>query len=388
MRSIKNLYKNFESSQIVLLFSVWKIYILIFGFLSVFLLPIHSSHFFGGGLGNYLQNPLFWGWANFDGEHYLSIAQKGYKNLEHSFFPAYPLLIKYLTRPFGLSDQNVIFIGVLVSNLSLAGSLFLMRRLILLDYSKNVSFFSLLSLLFFPTSFYLGAMYTESFFLFCTLSSFYFARKKVWLFSGIMGAVASATRVVGVLLLPALVVELAANFPKEKNKAFLNSLCLCFVPVGLLFYMSFLGKSTGNVFAFYTSLSTFGEQRQTDIILLPQVFVRYLKMLLGAHLDLVYLAVSLELVAAILCILLLGLGFLWRVRLSYLVFAVLGFMLPTLTGSFSSLPRYVFSLFPIFIVGGIFLSKRNLMVRLTALAISLGLLGIETALFLRGYWVA
>src|SRR4030042_3666725 len=38
---------------------------------------------------------LLWSWANFDGVHYLLLAEKGYAfGLTQAFFPVYPLLIK------------------------------------------------------------------------------------------------------------------------------------------------------------------------------------------------------------------------------------------------------------------------------------------------------
>ena len=38
-----------------------------------------------------------WFWGGFDGVHYLNIAEKGYEyGLTQAFFPAYPLLIRFL----------------------------------------------------------------------------------------------------------------------------------------------------------------------------------------------------------------------------------------------------------------------------------------------------
>ena len=51
-------------------FVIWRIAITLIAILSIRYLPLFSQNFFGGKYINYITNPLFWGWANFDGEHY------------------------------------------------------------------------------------------------------------------------------------------------------------------------------------------------------------------------------------------------------------------------------------------------------------------------------
>ena len=74
-----------------------------------------------------------------------------------------------------------------------------------------------------------------------------------------------------------------------------------------------------------------------------------------------------------------------RTRLSYALFGLLSYIAPTLTGTLSSMPRYVLILFPCFIILGA--SKNNKFQRLW-LVISAILLAINTAFFIRGYWIA
>ena len=56
----------------------------------------------------------------------------------------------------------------------------------------------------FPFSFFFGAVYTESTFLLFTLLSFYGFRTRRWALGGVAGAVATATRVTGIMMWPAL----------------------------------------------------------------------------------------------------------------------------------------------------------------------------------------
>ena len=51
-----------------------------------------------------------------------------------------------------------------------------------------------------------------------------------------------------------------------------------------------------------------------------------------------------------------------KVRLSYLIFGWLAYITPTLTGTFSSLPRYVLVIFPIYFYLAEILSKKSYLI--------------------------
>ena len=108
-------------------------------------------------------------------------------------------------------------------------------------------------------------------------------------------------------------------------------------------------------------------------------------MILTTKLDPLYFTVWFELLAAIGFITLLLLGFKKRMRISYLIFATLSLLVPTLSGTFSSLPRYVLATFPCFILLGMI---RNKMIYKTLWIIFSLLLIITSIFFFRGYWVA
>jgi hypothetical protein len=81
-------------------------------------------------------------------------------------------------------------------------------------------------------------------------------------------------------------------------------------------------------------------------------------------------------------------GFFKKVRISYIFFAFFGYLLPTIQGSFSSLPRYVLILFPSFIIIALLIKPLPNIVKICLFFMSLALLILEASLFLRGYWVA
>jgi hypothetical protein len=133
--------------------------------------------------------------------------------------------------------------------------------------------------------------------------------------------------------------------------------------------------------------SEFGAGRQETIILYPQVVWRYIKILLTARpFDLRYFAYVQEFVAGTLG--LVGLLVAVRkVRPSYSVFALSAFLLPTLTGTFSSMSRYLLICFPLYFLLT-FLVQKWPKLGIVWMAVSTLLLVINTVLFIQGYWVA
>ncbi|OGE16339.1 hypothetical protein A2769_00180 [Candidatus Daviesbacteria bacterium RIFCSPHIGHO2_01_FULL_37_27] len=381
---VKKLCLDKDVQKIFLLFIFWKFFLILVSFLSLKFLALRGKDFFGGGFEAYIKTPLFYGWANFDGEHYLSIAQVGYRSLEQAFFPVYPILINFFAKPFGGTMENLVVSGLLISNVSFLAALIVLFKLIILDYPKKIAYFTVLLLLLFPTSFYFGALYSESLFLLLTVASFYLIRKGYWFFASLLGVFSSATRIFGVLLVPAFLLE--ASEKKLKVNKFVFTFL---IPTGLLAYMYYQWINYGDPLAFYHLQKIVGPQHESGITLLPQIYYRYIKMMLTTPFsNPIYSTIILEFIVGILFFILPILGFLRKMKASYLFYAFAGFILPTIQGSFSSVPRYVIVLFPAFLIMSILLESFKKPVKIAILFLSGICLIIETALFFRGYWVA
>ena len=337
--------------------------------------------------------PLVWTWGGFDGVHYLTIAENGYV-AEHTqaFFPVFSQLIRLVK---GFLGVNILESGLIVANAASLLAVLVFWRLLRVDYSQTLSRRILWLFLLFPTSFYLVSVYSEGLFLALVFSSFWFARKNRWLVAGLVGAVASATRPVGIFLLPALLIEWWETKLKTQNsklktlevKDWVDFGSVFLVPVGLVAYMIYLQQHFGDVLMFLHSQPAFGADRSDRIVLLYQVFWRYGKMLATVQLgSLLYFRVLQELISSVV-FLILGIASFKKVRLSYAVFAILSFITPTLTGTFSSMPRYVLVMFPAFILLGKWFENRNRLWRFWIVS-SVILLIIDVSLFLTGRWVA
>ena len=112
-------------------------------------------------------------WAHWDGQWYLMIARQGYPYPQSTaFFPLYPMLVRYL------GGSSVI--GALaISWCATALAVVMLYRLVRLEFGDRVAWFSVLALLFFPTSFYTQAVYSEAIFLALAVSSLYYLRLRL-----------------------------------------------------------------------------------------------------------------------------------------------------------------------------------------------------------------
>jgi hypothetical protein len=401
--------------KIFCLFMAWRSGLFLIGLLAPNFLPYDPSFPYADAILATRDLPQWlFSWSGFDGVHYLTIIEKGYfgTGLIQAFFPLFPISISLLKN---IIPIDPLLLSLLISNI-LAFSLFSAWYFFLKqEFDNKIAWTGLLVLVTFPTSFFFGAVYTESLFLLLVVACFWAARSKKWLIASALVALASATRVVGVLLIPALVIELWHQQLPEKflkppqnlrqtwvfltnlvskdttlkviSKQKINLGWILLGSVGLLSYMWYLFQRFGDPIYFFHVQSEFGGGRQEDIILFPQVVWRYLKILLTYDSStLGYYAIIQEFLVSILTLL----GLFWslkKIRFSLVFFALTAFFVPTLTGTFSSMPRYVLTSLPLFIIISTKLNSHKFS-KVIWLTLSTFLLIFNTILFIQGYWVA
>lgn len=336
-------------------------------------------------------------WANFDGVHYIVIGDQGYSGhgLVQAFFPLYPVLLGLLRDVISIS---IILIGVVLSSLFFLGALFFLYDLLRLVYNVSFARRTLLILVCFPTSFYFGAVYSESLFLFLLSLIFWASYHRKWWLVAVLNVFASANRLVGLFIIPATIVQLwlSENLSQKVHRFSLSKHLLAATTIqllgltGLIGYMVFLWSTFGDPLLFFHVQSEFGGGRQEELILLPQIMWRYFKMIAFLPMSLVKYSIIQEFAMTMGGGLLLALGVKLKDRLQLswqmLIFSLGAFFLPTLTGTFSSMPRYVLVCLPMYIVLSFLLKKKVLLI--PYLVGSIFLLVFNTVLFVQGYWVA
>ncbi len=318
--------------------------------------------------------------ANFDGIHYIQIASVGYSQYQEAFFPLYPLLIRFFSNNF---FHNPLVAGLLISNISfIVGLVFFYKLLRLLKHSWPM--WTIVFLLAFPTSFFFHAVYTESLFFMLVTVSLYFLKTKKFVIAGLLAAAASATRLTGVFLFIPFVF-----LAYKKGRGF-NLLYSFLPPLGLAAYMIYLYVTTGSPFSFFSSLAAFGPQRSTHLILLPQVYFRYLKIFFFSDLSVAYFIAFIEcfIFTSFFVICTREVFRSYKKRewfyFSLALFSLAILLLPTFTGSFSSIPRYaLLAPTPFLYLGAL----KNTVIKVLLLSVCTLLQTIVFALFVQGYFV-
>lgn len=151
--------------------------------------------------------------ANWDGEWYLRIVTNGYtydatKPSSVAFFPAYPLLARSVAR---LTGADPLVSLLIVSHVSLLSTFVLTLAYVRRRYTsggQGLGEYVLLSLGLFPTTLFFRMAYSESLFVFLLVLCLYGMERRWPLFvlAALVGF-ATATRPVGVALLPPFVLH-------------------------------------------------------------------------------------------------------------------------------------------------------------------------------------
>ena len=249
-----------------------------------------------------------------------------------AFFPLYPLLI----RALGGGGSRFPIVAMAISNAALLFALLAVaaagRALGLADEeAERAAWYIAL----FPTSYFFSLPMTESIFLLLSASSFLAAARERWWASGIAGGLASATRVIGICLLPAL---LLLPYQRSSRPA-RRHLWLLLVPLGIAAFVAFLYVRAGDPLAFVHAQTLWGRVSSPaiDLSALPKGLV------ISKPWNFVALNVSagLLMIAA-------GVSFLIRRQWSFAAYTLLSVAVPLSSGSVQSLARYALVDFPMF----------------------------------------
>ena len=194
-------------------------------------------------------NGFFEIWNRWDALNYLHIAEYGYQatgDKQHllAFYPLYPALIRALEPLCG----SFLAAGFWISSVASVVAAVLFHRLAQLDHAEDASR-ALFFLFVFPTSYALHIPYTESLFLALCCASLLCARSRRWALAGLLGACSALTRINGVALGAALLVEAWMEYRQDRRWR-AAWLFVLLVPAGAAGYLLVNQLVTGDPFAF------------------------------------------------------------------------------------------------------------------------------------------
>ena len=315
---------------------------------------------------------------HYDAGWFLRIAEHGYNYDCAPFFPLFPFLIRMLT----LVTHSYVISGFIISNAALFAACYFLYRMVKDDYSEEIATTTLLVMLFFPTAIFFTSIYSESLLLFFVLGSFYYVRKGKFITAVVLAALAVLTRNLGVVMFFALLYHI---YKTNGGRFDLKKTAFLFViPASLLIFMAFLWHTTGDPLAFASSLNReYWGFRHFEYPGAGQ----YLSLSLFYYNNEFYSLF--ESGMAFLFLFLILKSFKYIQDKSFLIFLVLGFLIPfsTVVDDLPlGMPRYIIVLFPGFITLASILHKHNL-VHIYSI-ISVILFSTITILFAVGRWIS
>ncbi|MDO8452750.1 MAG: hypothetical protein Q7S79_03275 [bacterium] len=214
--------------------------------------------------------------ANYDGPYYIVAAKSFYDpsliegkfpfNLEPIYYsahyPLYPALIRVLATVIpGLGYPYAMMLVTLGTSILAVWMFYILLRD--LGLSKNALWLSSL-FTFFPARWLIvhSVGSPEPLFIFCVLGAIYFFRKEKWLYAGLLGAAAQATKPPGMLLFISLALSIIlsrwSSFATTRTFEWVRKLPwkaypLLLMPLTLLGIYALYGIRYGNFLAYFNS---------------------------------------------------------------------------------------------------------------------------------------
>jgi len=173
---------------------------------------------------------------HWDGTWYSMVAEESYTAYHSAgaaFFPLYPWLMDTGSRITGLPVETV---GYFISQIAFLGALIVAYKLVRMDFSERVAQMTLIALAIFPTAFFFSAIYTESLFLFLSVTTLWAARKNDWLLAVVVCFFATLTRSAGILLGAPLAVLFIQQHGWDTRRWFPKALLGIIPPMGLVLF--------------------------------------------------------------------------------------------------------------------------------------------------------
>ena len=302
------------------------------------------------------RTSTFWDtFARYDSGWYFQIARNGYDygaggRSNIAFFPVYPLLMKYVGRLFGRQASNIYLAGIVISWVAFVLAMIVLYELARLDLPRRRAERAVVYAAVFPFAFFFGVVYTESTFLLFTLLSFYGFRTRRWIAGGLAGGLAAATRVNGIMMLPALAwAAWRAAEPTRRDRLWAAA-GLALVAAGLGVYSVYIYQLSGDPLEWAKTLQRWGYYPGGAPWMAPVRLVQILATHPYAYLAGERLAPYDTLNGLSALAFIVAVPFVWkRLGAAYGLFVLANLWLPLSSGQFEGMGRYCAVMFPVFI---------------------------------------
>jgi len=326
----------------------------------LFLTAIVSNHILGVR-APYRKDEALWDvgvplvnlFTRWDSGYYITISTAGYAGLEsYAFYPGYPVVLRLLSMPLWTylrPDQATALVGFVTNNLLfLLATLAFFKLTLILTSNSTKAFYSTVFFIFFPSSVFYSAVYTESLFFTLIVMAFLLLENGYLNMSAFVAFVSGLVRPEAPVL--SISLGLRANQLQYVKGLKRKALVVMAPFVGAVIYALYTWHQTGSA---TTILDTRASWRTTNLDLLEfltnfataSIFLENLYIILVFGAILVALAYTVVLGRG--CI---ALKRVYRFKYSevaYMSYIPLLLFVYLLLGDIRSLPRHLSLMFPL-----------------------------------------
>jgi hypothetical protein len=383
MQSLYTFWKRWNLTYVIGIWLIWSIALFLVGAIIMSRVPINGVRHSYSGTGEELSV-----WTNWDGNNYIMIARGGYSDEPlplYAFFPLLPVLIKVLTVIFPISYPLA---GIIISRLATLGALIFFVKLIEKQWNQEIAYKAAWVLLIFPTSFFMFSVYTESLFLCTTIAAWYFAKEKNWILAGIFGFFSATSRLVGILTTFIIMWEYLSsvnwNIPKIRW-----GITSVLAPVlGLISYGYYNYVQTGSFLHFLEVQKYWSAHGRGGYHNPLEIVIKELANTFSDKSNILGILGSLDIWFSLFAIgILLWATIRKSLPIQYLFWGWAIILIPIISGSLVSMPRYVLTCFPIYMIIALWCQKNIFFDKLYTMA-SILLLAALYSMFLFQAWIA
>jgi hypothetical protein len=191
-----------------------------------------------------LADLFFTPWLRYDALWLIRTALNGYELAEPNIhrMPLYPVLMRLLHQIIG---GHIGLSALIVANLAFILALGYFYRLVRLDEEDATAWRATIYLAIFPTAFFYLVGYAESLFLLGAVGAFYYARKGDWLKAGSLGTVCALARPQGIIVLLPLALEFWQQQRATWRQQWPKALPLLLIPLSVALYALYWQMTLG-----------------------------------------------------------------------------------------------------------------------------------------------
>jgi hypothetical protein len=317
-------------------------------------------------------------WNRWDSDQYLHLAQFGYtteNEWKAWLYPLFPWCVRLVAWIVG----NHVISGLIVSGTALLIGAILLRRLVETDFGPEIALRSVWFFLIFPTAYFLHVPYTESLFLALILGSVLAARRERWWLAGMLGGLSWMTRASALVLLPTLAVEAVHQFWTTRRWNW-RWLWIALVPLGFAVYLLLNWKISSEPFAFLKLRKGLFDISGSWPWVGARGNITHLSWRSPAEAEMIGTQELYFTALGLICTIEAWL----KLRPTYAVWITGSWLLVVSATFIESMPRYMLTMFPVFILFALLARSRfwNAIITIWSLLF----LALFISLFVRGLW--